>query len=232
MTMKQLSISMDHRETTLGWCYLFLQFLVLPSFLQTCNALLPVRLPDAILDGIFFAINFLCTAVIFRRFLLRSFQVVLRAPFFVLRFACILLAAYFVATYMCSLLTYWLRPDFLNLNDQSIAQMTGEHYVIMSIGTVILVPLAEETLFRGLIFGGLYNKNPIAAYAVSTLAFAAIHVLPYLAVYDPGLLALSLLQYIPAGILLGLGYAATDTIWTSIFMHIAINQIGIMRLPI
>lgn len=228
--MKQLTITMTPDEVRYGWVYFAVQFFLLPTLLQYLNALLPVPLSAALLNAIYFAINFLCTGFLFRNFLRRSFAVFLRTPIRVLRYACIFLSLYFIGNFLCSQLTYALRPDFINLNDQSIAGMTQQNYLLVSVGTVLLVPVAEETLFRGLIFGQLYNKNPIAAYTVSTLAFAAVHVVSYIGQYDALLLLLSILQYVPAGIFLGLAYAKTDTIWASIFMHITINQIGMLAI--
>ncbi|MGB1015975.1 MAG: lysostaphin resistance A-like protein, partial [Nannocystaceae bacterium] len=40
---------------------------------------------------------------------------------------------------------------------------------------VVLAPIAEEWLMRGLLFARIRRANPVAAYAVTALAFAAIH---------------------------------------------------------
>ena len=138
-----------------------------------------------------------------------------------------LLPVYFLGSWLCSQIAYILRPDFVNLNDQSIAGMLKNSYWLMGIGTVLLVPMAEETLFRGLIFHGLYSKNKALAFAVSTMAFAAVHVISFIGKYDASLLLLSLLQYVPAGICLAFAYAKTGTVWTPIIMHTAINLIGV-----
>ena len=41
---------------------------------------------------------------------------------------------------------------------------------------VVLMPLIEEVLFRGLVFGNLKHKSRTVAYAVSCLLFALLHV--------------------------------------------------------
>ena len=93
-----------------------------------------------------------------------------------------LLPVYFLGSWLCSQIAYILRPDFVNLNDQSIAGMLKNSYWLMGIGTVLLVPMAEETLFRGLIFHGLYSKNKALAFAVSTtispISFTASILIP------------------------------------------------------
>ena len=62
---------------------------------------------------------------------------------------------------------------------------------------------------------------------VSVLAFAAIHVVGYIGLFDPVTLILCFVQYLPAGIILAAAYEKTDTIITPILIHIFINLIGI-----
>ena len=64
----------------------------------------------------------------------------------------------------------FVYPDFSNVNDTSIMELTQQNYTLMAIGTVLLVPVVEETLYRGVVFGSLYKRSRVAAYTVSTLA--------------------------------------------------------------
>ena len=50
-----------------------------------------------------------------------------------------------------------LIPDFINTNNAFVADMVRQSPVTMTLSLVVLVPLAEECLFRGLIFTGLLN---------------------------------------------------------------------------
>ena len=105
--------------------------------------------------------------------------------------------------------------------------MVADDYTLMIIGTVLLVPITEELLYRGLIFASLYNRSRVLAYIVSTLAFAALHVYTYIGTYPPEQLLLCLLQYLPAGICLGWAYAKTDSIWTPVLIHMTVNTIAV-----
>ena len=105
-----------------------------------------------------------------------------------------------------------LYPAYFNINDTSFALMVEEYYALMAIGTVFLVPVTEECLFRGLIFGGFYPKNKAAAYILSAIAFSAIHIVSYLDLYEPMLLLLCFLQYLPAGFFLAWAYARSGTL--------------------
>ena len=228
--MKRLSISLNHGETALGWLYLCLYVFLVPGALSYLNMLLPRPLSEIRLNLLFFLVNFISVAFIGYRFLGRSFLALLRTPFRVLRVAVIGLILYYCANFLLGLLTTALRPDFVNLNDSSIIHMSRENYTLMSIGTVLLAPPVEEFFFRGLIFGQLDKRSRLLAYLVSTILFSVIHVAGYISSYDWGLLALSVLQYIPAGLCLAWAYCRADNIWASIFMHITINQIGMQTM--
>lgn len=225
--MKKLSLSMTQGEIIGGWVYMGLQLLVLPVLLSLINLLAGSPLSDAVLNFVFFALNFICVTVIFRRFLIASLRQTFNAPLQCLSTAFFGFLLYYGTSYVVSMLIYFIAPDFVNVNDDSIAGMTQENFVLMSIGTVLLVPPVEELLYRGLIFRGLYNSNRVMAYIVSTFVFCAIHVFGYIGFYDPFTLLLCFLQYIPAGLCLGWAYAKADSIWPPILIHITVNLIGI-----
>ena len=114
-----------------------------------------------------------------------------------------------------------------NYNDESIAALSRGNYFLTFIGTVILVPLAEECFYRGLIFRNLYRKSPLAAYLISMLAFACIHILGYIGQYSPLELVMAVLQYLPAGLCLAWSYIRGDTILAPILIHAAVNYVTI-----
>ena len=214
-------------EVRYGWAFYVLQLLILPSLLVWGNQLLLHPLSEAALNFALFALNFLCTTVIFHRFLLASGRQALMTPFRTLRMAVFGLLLYYVGMALVVALILALRPDFSNANDANILALTQDNYPLMALGTIVLVPITEETLYRGLIFRGLHQKSRLAAYAVSALVFAAVHVVSYIGTMDWGLLGLSLVQYLPAGLALAWAYEKADTIWAPILMHMTINQISI-----
>lgn len=221
---------MTATEQIMGLVYLVVQILLLPYVLLQGNLLLGNPLTVTQLNFVAFCIDFLCVTLIFHRFLLASAKDALTRPWVCLRAAFLGLMLYWVASFLVNNFIAAVYPDFYNVNDASIAGMTRENYTLMAIGTVILVPVVEETLFRGLIFRGLYNRHPVLGYAVSTLCFGALHVLGYVGRYSPVHLLLCLIQYLPAGLCLGWAYVKADSIWAPILMHITINQIGILSM--
>ena len=228
--MKKLSVSLSKKEVVFGILYTLAELLVLPSLLTWGNWLLGSPLSVTQLNFVFFALNFIIITVAYRRFLIENFKTLLQNPWRVLRFAGAGLLLYWVGNFFVSLLVVLLSPDFVNANDQSIQQLTQDNVILMTLGTVFLVPVVEENLFRGVLFGSLYAKNRFWAYAVSTAVFSAIHIVSYLGVYSPLELLLSFLQYVPAGLCLAWSYQKADSIWAPILIHIAVNQMGTLAM--
>ena len=218
---------MNSQEILSGLVYLAFQFLFLPTVLYWCNSQFSLSLSEAELNFIYYLINFMVTLLLFHDFLGRSLTQVTRHP----GTFCEGVILGFVAYYACFHVTGWLIrllvPGFSNYNDASIAAMSSGNYFLMVIGTVVLVPPAEECLFRGLIFRSLYKKSHWAAYILSILAFAVIHIIGYIGQYSPLELVMAFLQYLPAGLCLAWSCVRSETIYAPILIHAAINYITI-----
>lgn len=228
MTKKHsLSTRPSQAETMCGFGYLAFQLLLLPSLLSWGNGQLSRPLSEAELNFTFYLLNFLAILLIFHSFLGRSAVQVGQHPAYFCQAVVLGLAAYYACSWAVTWIIRQLVPSFSNYNDASIAAMSRGSYYLMVVGTVILVPPVEECLYRGLIFRNLYGRSRWAAYAVSILAFALIHVLGYVGRYSPLELLMAVLQYLPAGLCLAWAYTKGDTIFAPIVIHAAINFISI-----
>ena len=221
---------MTQQERTLGWVYFFIELFLLPGLLSWINGLLPHPFHTATLNFIFFSVNFACILMIFHSFLGRSLSAAGKQFWDFLQSSVLGFVAYWVLSMVLAQLIQLLLPGFANVNDQSIAALAGTHYVLMFIGTVILVPTVEETLFRGLIFRGLHGRGRFLAYSVSITAFCLVHVTGYIGSVDLLTLCACILQYIPAGLCLAWAYEKSGSIFAPILIHTAINTIGIYAL--
>lgn len=229
---KKLSIRPTDKEQIWGLVYLLFSLLVLPYLLSALNGLLSAPLNSAWFNFLYFSLNFLFIIWIFHGLFHRSLAYA-GSHFWDFLLAVLLgSAAYWLCNWGLSLLFCWLFPDFVNLNDSSISSMVHDHFWIMLIGTVILVPVAEESLHRGLIFGSLYPKSHAAAYILSSLIFSAVHIVQYIGVYSPRNLLLALVQYIPAGLVLAWAYRKSGSIFAPIVIHALINAIGLFSISI
>jgi len=107
---------------------------------------------------------------------------------------------------------------------QSLVVTLGAHsgptaYVIDLVTSAAIAPFAEEVLFRGLIFGGLAQRMPVAiAAAISALLFALAHGLNVVAPI----------------FVLGLGlawvYYRTRSLWAAMLTHSIVNAVSLTLL--
>ncbi len=220
----------SHQETLNGFGYLAFQLLLLPTILTWCNAQLSSPMNEAELNFVFYLMNFIAMLLIFHSYLEQNVSDALRHPIYLCQAVILGLAAYFASLFAVSTLVVLLVPGYSNYNDAAIAAMAGSNSFLMLIGTVVLVPPVEECFFRGLIFRNLYSKNKWAAYAVSMLSFACLHILGYIGLYSPAEILMAVLQYLPAGIWLAWAYTKSGTIFAPIAMHAAINYLTIRTL--
>lgn len=225
MHKKQLSVTMNRRETVLGLCFLPFYLILLSIGLELLFLKVFHRAAEQVeLNACYYAINILTILLVFRRFLKENLKLVRWKK--TVAAAGIALAAYFAVSMQVNGIILALYPEFANQNNNTIMGMLDMSPVFVLIMSVILAPIVEETLFRGLIFGNLLRVNDILAYLITILGFAAIHVVGYIGVLTPLEILLSILQYVPASLVLCACYQITDSIITPILLHSVINLIA------
>ena len=225
---ERLTNSLTQTEVLLGWAWLIFEVLLLPSLLAMGNAALQNPLGSAWFNFVYFCINFIAVIILFRRFLGKSVISMGKNILRVLKGAFLGFCVYYVSNQALQELIRFLFPWFSNINDQSVSSLLRLNYLPMVIGTVILVPFAEEILFRGLVFQSLYTKNRFLGYLISTALFCSIHILNYIGTAQPLTLVLSFIQYIPAALCLSWSYTESDNIFAPILIHSVINAMGVM----
>ena len=223
--MKQLPVTPTKKESICAIVYMLLEFLVLPTVISLLNSLLPNPLSAARLNLAFFLLNYLAVGLILRKFIGKS--LIESKPGLLLSSAVLGMLAYWAMNLAVGSVILLINPEFANVNDAAITDMAQSDLLFSILGTVVLVPPCEELLFRGVVFGGLYNRRPVMAYVLSTVCFAAIHVIGYIGLFSWDILALCFLQYLPAGICLAWSYTRSGSILTPILIHTLVNAIGV-----
>ena len=224
--MKNKLNHMSKTEQLLGWPYYVIQLLFLPTIIVFIDFWFKLQLNDAMLNIIMFTVNFMLIALIFHKYLFSQLRIAGANIGKVLVTAVFGFVLYITLNYVISFAILFLNPQHINANNEAIDSMADQHYLLMTLGTVLLVPITEETLYRGLIFGTIYRKNAVLGYILSTVIFSAVHVVGYIGLQDTTELLISFVQYLPAGLALGWAYARSGTIWTPILIHAAVNWIG------
>ena len=218
---------MTRKEAYYGFVYLIVQFFLLPPVISLILPFLPENINDAQLNFAYYLLNFIAITVILRKFLWQNLDRMSMYPGYLFRVVLLGLARYIVLNTLVGALLLRLDPSYFNANDSAIAEMVQSELTLIAAGTILLVPLAEECMFRGLIFGNLRKYNRILAYLVSITVFSVIHITGYLGVYTPMQLLISFLSYLPAGLCLARAYEEADTIIAPILIHAAVNAIAI-----
>lgn len=227
---KTLSVYPSKKELLWGTFYMLLELIALPYILAYCNHLLPTPLSTEKLNVVFFVVNFGAATLIFRKFI-KCTLLDAKGRLAAISFAAIRgFLLYWVGNFVVGMLILRLKPDFINVNDAAISAMTEANFIPMAICTVFFAPVAEELLFRGILFAGFYKRSRVMALLVSTAVFSAIHVMGYVTLYPWDTLLLCFIQYIPPSIALGWAYARSGSILSPMIMHIAINAIGIFAM--
>ena len=225
-----MKIPMTKREKIFGWIFLASTPLALPYAVVAAMHLLQLKPDDAQLNVLVFILDFGLTLLIFHRFLWKNAKHSFHMPGKTFMWMGIGFGAYNAGSYLVVSLTMLLAPDFANANDANIMAMLQEHFWPMFFCTVVLVPITEETLYRGLVVGSLRKKCRWLAYAVSILAFSALHVIGYIGTLSPLHLFISFLQYLPGAAALALAYDMSDSIWPGILIHTTINLLAILSM--
>lgn len=223
---KRLSVHLTDREQVWAILYLLFSYALLPELLNWMNGYLPTPLGSLWINFLYFSINFLAIIWIFGGFFKRSLVYAGQNIWDFLVAVVAGSAAYWLCSWGLSWIFGHFFPDYANLNDGSISAMAGSNFTVMFIGTVLLVPVAEEALHRGLVFGCLYPKSHAVAYILSTAIFASVHILGYVGAYSPLHLALAFIQYVPAGLTLAWAYRKSGSIFAPMLMHAVINAVG------
>ena len=228
--MKILSVSTTKYEQYLGWFYFVFQMLILPDLLLLITGLMGLQISGTILNVIFFSVNFLFIAIIFRVFLWESAKHALKKPFRLFITTMIGYALYWFLNFIVFYFILIVSPQYQNINDATIDAMAHGYFVPIALCTIFLVPVTEEVIFRGLIFHVLFRRSKLLAYAISSAAFSLIHLVSYIGIISPTNFLIGFIQYLPAGIALGYAYEKADSIYAPIMMHMFINAIGMFAM--
>lgn len=225
--MKQsLPVTMRRYEIIGGIVFFVISQFLADYILSFLFGLLGITANEVSINAAYYVVNFVITAFLFRRFL--SYSLPIAADHF-LRFlkaivlGFVLYEGFQVLTVM---LATFIFPEFVTPNDDTVRAIAGANYNVMWVGAVLLAPLVEETLMRGLIFGNVRRKNRLIAYILTAVVFAAMHILPYVMTMDVLSIILNLLVYGLPSIALCAAYEMSGTIWAPIALHMIINAIA------
>ena len=226
MMKEPFSITMRRYEINAGILWLLFYLLLMGDVVGLLLRFLGVSVSTATLNAVFFVVNFIVTVIIFRRFLAYSLPLAADKPLKFLSGILLGFCIYEGFQVALGILYGVLFPNLWTPNDENIRSIAAESYHIMWAGAVLLGPLTEETLLRGLIFGNLRRKNRVAAYIVTALVFALMHILGYVLEMDVVTFLLNFALYALPSVALCAAYEYAGTVWAPIALHMILNALS------
>lgn len=118
-------------------------------------------------------------------------------------------------------------PPVQETFEAAAADATALPYLV--IGAVLLAPIAEELVFRGVLYPALARRVPRgAAMWLSAAVFAVVHGAGADALGN----VLLMLIILPFGVLLAWGYERTGTLLVPVAAHVVFNAISVSQLAL
>ena len=216
---------MTRTQIILGWLYLLVHVFVLPELLALYGQFSSDELSDATANLLYYGVGIVFCLTVMFSFLRGGFDGMLDN----LRLCIGSLLLGFLMDYALSgaaALVLMLAEDaFANPNQEGIVEAAmSDGGGAVKATTIFLVPIVEEVLFRGVVFGSVRTRSRGWAFVVSAVLFALYHIWRY-AVADPGMLIYAV-QYLPVSIVLAWIYERSGTIWPGVFFHMGINAMS------
>ena len=209
-------------------CYLLLLPLAAGPARKLAGELLGRRISEELYGAAYYYVLFAVTAVLFHHLLGVSTRRFLDEPGRTLKTAAVGVVAHYGLIELAARLGKVLADRSGNLNDSVISARTGSAPHMTLLIVLFLAPFVEETLFRGLVFGGLREKSRLLAYAASCALFALLHVWQFaVANRDPAYF-LTMVQYLIPGLVLAWAYDHSGTLWAPIGLHAGVNALSVL----
>lgn len=210
-----------------GWVYLPVHVFVLPLTLGAALAAVRGELPSDVTCNVwYYLIGLAFTLIAMWGFLRRSYDTLSGS---ILRCIGILFAAYGLDVLLSLVLQ--LGAGFIgelpSPNNDAVTRLAAADHKRMIAVAVLMAPLVEECLFRGVVFGTIRPRSRFWAYAVSIALFSLYHVWQYVVMYGDPKLLLSALAYVPVSAALTFCYEQTRSIWPPVFFHMCINALSL-----
>lgn len=231
MAKRGVSAGMTRLEKILGGGLLAVYLVVLPlgadPMFDLIGRLFGVVISDGVRNAAYYYILFALTLVAFWGYLGRSAKVMLDH----LGTALLSVGVGLVAFYGLNEVVWRILKMFDlgrdNLNDQAILARIGAAPYSTILIVVFLAPIIEEAIFRGYIFGNLREFNRTAAYLISCLLFALLHVWQFVVLNHDLSYLFIMVQYLVPGLVMAWTFERSGGIWGSVLLHCVVNGLSV-----
>jgi len=217
-------------ETIVGWLYTPAHMFVMPLLLSLVVYGLWPDMTDIQGNLLYYGVGMVIVLPVFFKMLRREFDRLYDRPLHCLSTLfwgyCIWYGLSLILSVFMTL-SGWLEDS---PNDVAIDEMAQGAYNLTMLISVILAPILEEILFRGVVFQSIRKKSRLLAYVVNILLFGFYHIWQYVLVYGDLSYLLFIVQYIPVTFALIWVYEYSGSLWTAIFFHMSNNFLAMQIL--
>lgn len=218
-------------ERVLGGVFFVIYLLVLPfvtaPLFGMLEKLMGQSISDHVRNMIYYYVLFAVTLLVFWNFLGRTTSYFLSSAGRTLSTVAIGLVAFYGLNELSYRVLRLVLSGHTNLNDVTISAQIADAPRSTFLIVVFLAPFVEEVLFRGYVFGNLREHSRTAAYLISCLLFAFLHVWQFAVVERSLSYFLLMLQYLVPGLVLAWCYERSGTLWGSILLHAFVNALAV-----
>lgn len=228
--MKEFIFPMKKREKIAGWIYLpihcfLMSLIILPNIVMIMEKR-GMTADSVTINAIYYVVGLVYVLIFMFSYLRENFTSTWRrGPFPTVLIAFGLM---FAANIVVNVALTSAGIDLINPNQEAVNESTIKNFASMFAIAVIMGPIVEEVLFRGVVFGNIRMKNRILAYVVSVLLFAVYHLWASAFLYQDLTILIYMLQYVPAAIMLAWTYERCGSIWASILLHSIMNALSLL----
>lgn len=231
MAKRGVDLGMTRLEKILGSGLLAVYLVVLPlgagPMFDLIERLLGIVISDSVRNAAYYYILFALVLIAFWGYLGRS----ARGMFDHLGTALLSVGIGLIAFYGLNEIV-WRILKLLdlgrdNLNDQAILARIGAAPYSTILILVFLAPVIEEAVFRGYIFGNLREASRTAAYLISCLLFAFLHVWQFVVLNHDFSYLVIMVQYFVPGLVMAWTFEKSGSLWGSILLHCIVNGLSV-----
>lgn len=225
-TSKGFACPMAKTELLPGLIYIPVHIMVLDFLVPLVMEKVAPMAGFAWSNLVYFSVSLLFILAVMHSWLIKSFSDLIERRMAALT---ALVAGYF-GYY---LLTWLLRVVLWVAGQNGFPPLTGIltqmplNAGVLPIVTILLAPVVEETLFRGVVFGSLRRKNRLLAYVVAFLVFGVYCMWESLLGGLSWGLLWKFLSCLPASLVLCWCYETGGSIWASVLLHMLLNVLSV-----
>lgn len=137
-----------------------------------------------------------------------------------------LLLKYYIYNFILNFFVLMLAQSSASSNQSQVVQLMQQKQIFTFFLTIVFAPIVEEIIFRGVIFQQLKQWVSVnMAIILSALSFGFLHIFQALLVGE-WKEWIFLFPYSLIGIFFAYAYTKTNSIYTSIIMHMITNLIA------